>query len=678
MSEDQLTLPGFGSTAQSEWPTPPAPNERMADVLKKDSETHTRVLEYLKQRLEFSERKMATFYPRWRVGEAKVQAYLDLPDYDKFLKDLNNNKAPPQVVNISIPHAFATISTIVTYLLHTFCGRKPMLQVGSYKEEMTDKARNMEMVLQYNADHTRLIKQIAKFLHSTQVYGVGVMRVGWTNKHAKRTKRTMQSKWNIFGISIGEKMFSQRQMQLVYSGNEVAFIDPFMFFPDPRVPMHEVNRTGEFVFWRNYVGKHTMKQKEIDGIYFQIDRVTTQMPKASQGVQGEGSQRSLLSNGDATAGFGDRGQDQMKMTPYYQEDQGTCVIIPRELGLGESEKPEKWLFTLMNKDTIVQAEPFDADHDMHPVAVAEPYTMGQSFGSPSMMDFLGPLQDMISWLVNSHMYNIRASLNNMFVVDPSMVEMQDLKNPEPGKLIRLKRAAYGQDVRTIVNQLSVADVTRGHMGDMELFIRISQQMSSVTDNLLGMQDAGGRKTATEVRTTGEAAASRLAAQARIISTHGMVDCAEMMSVNIQQYIDEAFYVSLAGVKGAKDGVKITPDQLNGDFYYPIHDGTLPLDRVAMLDVWKEIFMAVAKDQELRQQFSIGEIFSYVAELGGAKNIDQFKNSMAPGIGHNGGPQMSVEPRPTQEIANGVQAGNVVPISQLRQAAAASGAGPLAF
>jgi hypothetical protein len=326
----------------------------------------------------------------------------------------------------------------------------------------------------------------------------------------------------------------------------------------------------------------------------------------------------------------------------------------------------------MNKDTIVQAEPFDADHDMHPVAVAEPYTMGQSFGSPSMMDFLGPLQDMISWLVNSHMYNIRASLNNMLVVDPSMVEMQDLKNPEPGKLIRLKRAAYGQDVRTIVNQLQVTDVTKGHMTDMELFIRISQQMSSVTDNLLGMQDSGGRKTATEVRTSGEAAASRLAAQARILSSQGLVDMAEMMSTNIQQYIDEEFYMSLAGTKGAENPVKITPDQLSGDFYYPIHDGTLPLDRVAMLDVWKEVFMAVAKDPQLRQEFSITEIFSYVAELGGAKNIDQFKNTMAPQPQQ----QLNIQPQPTEQIASGVQAGNVVPINQLRQAV--GGAGPLQF
>jgi len=664
--DEQMVLPGFGGEEASAWPEPPPPNMPMKEVLAKHGALHGKLLEYLKTRIEFSERKMSDFYPRWRVGEAKVQAYLDLPDYDKFLKDLNNNKAPPQVINISIPHSFATISTIVTYLLHTFCGRKPMLQVSSYKEEMVEKARNMEMVLQYNADHTRLIKQIAKFLQATQIYGVGVLRTGWTNIKAKRTRRQMMSRWNLFGMSIGEKLFSSREEQLVYSGNDVAYIDPFMFFPDPRVPMHEVNRKGEYVFWRNFVGKHHLKLQEQLGNYFQVDLASTKLPRAANGLTSEGSQRNLLSGGDAQGGMTFGSDGELRMMPYYQEDQGTCIIIPREVGLGESNVPEKWLFTLINKDTIVQAQPFDADHNLHPVSVAEPYTLGQTFGSPSMMDFLGPLQDTISWMVNSHMYNIRAALNNMFVVDPSMVEMQDLKNPEPGKLIRLKRAAYGQDVRTIINQLSVSDVTRTHMNDMELFMRISQQLSSASDNLMGMQDAGGRKTATEVRTTGEAAASRLAAQGRVISAQALVDMAEMMSTNNQQYIDETFYFNLAGQKGQMNSVKITPDQISGDFYFPIHDGTLPLDRVAMLDVWKEVFMAVAKDPELRQQFSVSEIFSYVAELGGAKNIDQFKVQLnAPPAA--AAPALAVQPRATEDVSRGLQAGNVVPMSQLRSA-----------
>ena len=199
---------------------------------------------------------------------------------------------------------------------------------------------------------------------------------------------------------------------------------------------------------------------------------------------------------------------------FMQVDQGTVEVIPKDLGLGDSTVPEKWLFTILNESQIVQAEPFLADHGRHPVCVVEPYSGGYSFGNLGLLDYLGGMQDLTSWFANSHIDNVRKVLNDMLVVDPSMIEMQDLKNPEPGKLIRLKRTAWGQDVRQAVQQLAVQDVTRAHINDMDTFNRISQQVAAINDNLMGIQAEGGRKTATEVRTSSESAVSRLAAQAR--------------------------------------------------------------------------------------------------------------------------------------------------------------------
>src|SRR5690606_33896789 len=111
--------------------------------------------------------------------------------------------------------------------------------------------------------------------------------------------------------------------------------------------------------------------------------------------------------------------------------------------------PEKWIFTILNKSQIVQAEPFDADHDMHPVSVAEPYTTGYGFGHLALADYLAPIQDSLSWFINSHSANVREVLNNSFVVDPSKVEMQDFQNKIPGqpRILRLKPSSTGTDVR---------------------------------------------------------------------------------------------------------------------------------------------------------------------------------------------------------------------------------------
>jgi hypothetical protein len=592
------------------------------------------------------------------VNEKKVQAYIDLPKYEEILKEMNEKGRPPQVVSVTLPYSFAVIATIVTYLLHTFCGRKPILQVGTYKGEKANQSRLMETVLQYNADHTRLIKWLWNFLQDTQTYGLGVLRTAWRNDYRMRTKRSSIPQFNFFGIQFGSKPIATREKSLVYSGNDVCTIDPFMFFPDPNVPMSEVNRRGEFVVWRSFPGKHSLKDDEASGRYKWVDHANTQMPKMASGsTDSNGSDRTLRASGSTTPNGRSQESD---VVHTYQEDQGTFVIIPRELGLGEATVPQKWLFTVLNKSQIVQAEPFDADHDMHPVCVAEPYSLGYGFGSLGMADYLGPIQDTLSWLINSRMHNVRVALNNMFVVDPSMVEMQDIRKPSAGRIIRLKRAAYGQDVNTVLKQLTVTDVTTSHTKDIELLMRIGQQLSAVTDNILGLQEAGGRKTATEVRTAGEAAASRLAAQARIISAQALVDLAEQMVTNIQQYIDENFYIMVVGEEGRTEPLRVGPDQLGGDFYFPIHDGTLPLDKIALLDVWKEIFIGVAKDPELRQAYSLPKMFEWIAELGGARNIESFKVNVAP----------------NSVIESQLQNGQLAPIGAA-PAPVAPGAGPLA-
>lgn len=605
--------------------TEPTPEQRPIDLLAPKSEHHARVLKHLLDRLNHSERTMSKFYGRWNCNERRVQAYINLPDYEKVLKEMSDKSQPPQLVSITVPYSFATLWTIVTYLVHTFCGQKPIFQVSTYNAENVQNAQMMETVLQYNADHSRLIAAFFQWFVDDGIYGLGVLRTLFKQEKAQRTVWTSQSPGGVIMPGMPAQAMRQRVQKVVYEGNEVVNVDPFMFFPDPRVPMKEVNRRGEYVFWRSFEGKHTMLRAEQNGELKWV-RDAGELP-VGRDEAGGNSDRNLISSGDSSPG--DPSSRDSRATPYYQVDQGTVEIVPKELGLGEDEYPQKWIFTILNKNQIVQAEPFDYDHGRHPVAVIESLTFGYGFGQAGIVDMLGPIQDSLSWFVNSQIYNVRSAINNMFVVDPSMVEMQDLKDPGPGKYIRLKRSAYGQDVRTVLQQLQVQDVTKEHMQNMELFMRMGDALAAVNDNLKGIQEAGGRKTATEVRTAGEAGASRLAAKARYISSQGMVDLAEQMALNLQQFMTMSFYLQIVGMEGLQKPIPISPEMVAGDYYFPVHDGTLPIDKVALIDVWKEVWMAVISNPAMQQQYDAMGIFEYLAQLAGAKNIQQFKVNMVP-------------------------------------------------
>lgn len=611
--ETQMELPGIPAEA------PEAPIDR----LRPGSPLHATVLKKLTDRIDMSERKMKDFYGRWRMQEKRMQAHVDLPQYEQLLKQLksgSNADAPAPTVAITVPYTFATIWTIVTYLAHTFTGKKPIFQVGSNKAETVRRAENMEIVLQYNADHTKLIKELFQFFLDGELYGMGAIRTLWSEEYKYRTSWTQVPAGGNALTSSPQVGSQVREKKKVYEGNECKSIDPFMFFPDPRVPMVEVARRGEFAFWRSFEGEHSLKKAQGQGNLKWVDAASRVLPRGAGGD--EYSARNILSGGDAHAGTRDT-QDSRAL-PFFQVDQGTVEIIPSDWGLGESDEAEKWIFTILNRNQIVQAEPLMLDHDMHPVAVAEPYSFGYGFGQVGLSDMTAPLQDTVSWFINSHIYNVRSSLNNSFVYNPSALEVQDLKNGKPGKLIRLKPSAYGVDVRTVIQQLQVADVTQNHMNDIERFLRMGDQLSAVNDNLRGITQAGGRKTATEVRTSGEAGASRLAAHARLISSQAIVDLTEQMSLNIQQNMTEEFAYQVMGQKGLMEPLIIRPQDIVGDFYYPIHDGTLPIDKIATLDIWKEILMAVLQDPGLRAGYNVGKIFEFVAELGGARNITSFK------------------------------------------------------
>lgn len=620
------------------------PTARPVEYLVPGSKEHQLVKDFLLKRLDFSEREMSKFYDRWRYNERRVQAYIDLNDYEKLMKENNDAGKPARVVNITVPYMYATIMTIVTYMVHTFAGRKPIFQVEGLSDEAIEKAPNMEAVLQYNADRTRLVRHIFQWLLDQEIYGVGVMLNLWVKE---TNRRTVWKQGAALGQANQAIWTPTKANKTTYEGNTVRTIDPFMFFPDPRVPMSEVAQRGEFAFWRTFESSYMLRRLEAQNV-LKFTSAAGPLPKGSTTGEYNKSNRSLRSGGESQPGS-ELGHVSPIESSFVQVDQGVCQIIPKELGLSESTMPEFWLFTILNKRQVVQAERFEADHGRIPIAVAEPYSFGYGFGQLGSADFIGPYQDTISWFLNSHIENVRTVLNNMLVVDPSRVEMQDLRHPDAGKLIRIKRAAYGQDVREMVHQLQIQDVTANHVNDLEMFIRLADSLTGVNDNLRGLQDSGSRKTATEVRTTGEAGASRLAASARLRSAQGLTDLAEMMSLNIQQYMSEEFYIQLMGASAQTRPIRMSPEHISGDFHFPIHDGTLPQDKLAQLDVWKEIFMTIAQDPNLSQQYDAPGIFSWVAELGGAKNLNRFKLNIAPDAA-------------AQAQA---QQGNLVPVSEVQ-------------
>lgn len=583
--------------------------ESVIDKLKPGSELHGETLKKLNAMFKYSQGAMSNFTSRWGWMEQKIQAYVNLPEYDKAMEALNNSRAaPPEPVKIIVPYAYATLHATATFLATVLLGRRPVFPLIATSGTTADKARYMEMALQANLQVTKGYEVLWQYIWDSLVYSFGASRIGWEEKEGKI-------------LQIGSGGNREVRRALKYAANKLHAIDPYRCFPDPRVPMHECNEKGDFFFWTTDQSKTILKDMERANIFKWVDKATDK--KASQ----SNPELPAVADSQRRARIGSAGTwspAPVDIVGFWNIREGTVRLVPKDWKFGDSEESELWKFTWIGDNQIIQAEPLGLVHEKHPCSITEPISFGHEFGSMSMADLIGPFQDILSWLVNSRIENVRTTLHNQFIADPARIEMQDLRSPAAGKVIRLKAAAIGTPVNDAIRQLVVADNTQGHFNDIQLLRTLADSTTGVNDNMRGIQSGTGRKSATEARMSMQAGASRLSQLAIRISSQGFIGIAEQMISNIQQLMPNEMWVEMTGDDGNPASTLLTPDMVMGTFDYQISDGSLPFDKQALVEVWKEILFGVAQDPELRQQHDIGKIFDYVAELGGAQNISSFK------------------------------------------------------
>jgi len=601
------------------------------------SENHQKLLTFVRERISSSEKEMCKFYPRWRAAELRLLAFAESQLAKGKHKSMCKGEIDPHQEirrDVAVPYIFSTMQTICTYMIQTFAGRKPMLQLGAYDPENLKKARLMEKKIQYDGDHTKIINKFWSWFWNSQLYGTGILHVEWDIKRALR--REISSKPD--GTAT-----RKASVQTTFEGNSTTVVDPFLFFPDPSVPMSEVATEGEFVSWRSFKRKNYITKQGLLGNLAHTSKIKTEWANHDQ-VDG-------MSFRNRVSGY-DTANNRIK--GLIQVDTGTYEIIPEEYGFepkGDTDfdpkMPAKWLIIMLNKDVIAYAAPYNHDHERHPVCVIEPYGDGHSFGSVGAPDLLGDIQETATFLLDSHIKSLRQVINQKILFDPSAINAADLQaNQEGGALVRLKTASQGRDVNTILKDFTPKDPTAQNISSLATIMQIGDMISGTNDNLRGQQKGGSRKTATEVRSSNESSSNRMAAQSMRISSQGISEFKEISALNNMQFLSDDFSITLHGEDAVNDAAgsvedllgagqpdtseEITAQSIIGDFYFPIHDGTLPMDKVAIAQLWTQLFQVVLQDPELRMGYDLFKLFDRIAYLGGAENIEEFRNDTGRG------------------------------------------------
>jgi hypothetical protein len=342
--------------------------------------------------------------------------------------------------------------------------------------------------------------------------------------------------------------------------------------------------------------------------------------------------------------------------------------LPGSLDNKSGELPEIWLFTIANEQLVIRAMPLGLNHNRYPIAVAAPDYDGYSVTPLSRMELIDGLQTTLNWMFNSHITNVRKAINDMLIVDPSLINMEDLANPEPGKLVRLRRSAWGRGTSGAVEQLKVSDITARNMQDAEQIMALMQRASAATDATMGIQRSGGeRVTAQEYSGTMQMAVSRLEHIAKIISKQYMIDLAYFHASHTQQLMSQDIYAKASGEwperlieefgLDPQKAMSITPFDILADFDIIYRDGTTATADALSNDFWTRNFAAILQSDKLGD-FDVRRIFQHMARLNGAKNVGEF-------IRKDGG-ELGALIQPDQDVLKNAQAGNLVALDEFEQ------------
>lgn len=637
-----------------------------------DSDMARKILQEIRIRVRMSERTLSDKQKEWREAEESALAYLPERDVDAARRAARENGLP-EYTTIQIPYSYAVLLSAHTYLTSVFMARSPVLQYTGRHGESQQQIQAMEAVVDYQVSVGAMLPVLYTWLYDSGKYGVGIIGQYWEERTDLVTTIKKQPRMDILGQPVPGAFDTVQESVPVtsYKGNKLYNCQPWDFLWDTRHPIRDFQK-GEYCATRFALSWNECKRREAQGYYINLDKIG---PGASAEAYGHDKGSSQLHRPDST-----NSQD------FWPDESGTGIerkhpmlvrgyechveIIPKEWGLSDGGYPEKWVFTCTGDFKVLMGvQPLGMLHAKYPFHVLPLECEAYGLVTRGYMETLKPVQNTIDWLINSHFYNVRAVLNDKMVVDPSKVIMKDVLDPLPGGIIRMKPGAYGSDPAQAIKQLQVTDVTQNNMRDLQMMFGMGERTVGVNDQVMGMLNTGGRKTATEIRTSTSFSINRLKTTAEWFSMVGFTPMGQMTSQNTQQFMDAPQKFKIAGdllmTRGMESFIMVDPQTIAGAYDFVPVDGTLPIDRMAQANMWKEMMLQARNNPMLMMGYDWAGIFEWVAQLAGLKNISRFKielgspeqlaaqASMGNSVAMNGrGPSGSANARPALPAPGG--------------------------
>lgn len=618
---------------------------------------HDRIRNFLREGLQAAQRSQADWHDQLRYNEDQYKLWMKKPkdeqgDESTPARDLTDR---PKFESLLIPYGYANCSAAHMYTSSVFLSRTPVFQFTGRSGETQDQEMKMEAIANYQTVGASMTKTLFHWLYDPFRYGAGIVGAYWDKEIIPMSQVVEVEEPDEFtGLPVLKKKLVTVN-QIGYQGNRIYPVRIYDYIWDPKVGLvnhqkGDFEGEGLFFSWMKIEEMHALgliSNRNMEVLVRGIDLHT-----GDKRIVGSGNFASIT---DAEMEQFQRGQQFKGRTKN-----GITVadmswrIVPKAWGLSESPFPEIWQFGLAGEEIIIYARPAGGPHGRFPRSVLT-YDIDEFEKHPrSLNTQSAPFERAMTWLFNTHIYATRKHLGNNVIADPTKLVIKDFYTKTPGDLIRMKPNAYGQDVRSFVHQLQIGDTTQGHLQDMRVMEDIGQRTTGINDNIMGQVNQGGRKSATEIRASDTFSTNRLKTVAEWYSATGFSDLAHQLTTNTQHHLEGEQVVKILGdlIRGPQDFeqfMKITKEDIAGFYDFVPVDGSLPADRFAQGNLFRELYGMILQNEQLSMQYDLKRLTEFTASLYGIRNLKRFEIQQ----------DQLMSP---QQLEQGQDAGNVVPLA----------------
>jgi len=602
------------------------------------------VMDYIKESYDV----MSKRYPSWREINRVLTSYIPTDSYEDAIK----NADPRKPLSMVIPKSFATLDTLLAYFMAAF-GEHPIFRYSGYSADDIVGAKKLELAVGMQNIMKKTLLNLRTAWRDGFAYGIGGVSNFFTkdivrNEFKTTKEETSKLSWRglFSGLTLSDNVANIVKEKIVYEGNSVTNLDPFCMFPDINVNYNDIQK-GSYFGWihKTNIFDLLSDEKAGNGIFNAL--YVRHLPQAT----------SRYFSSESTTGRTDRFTNP---SVSYGKDAVHIVyvvakICPDMYGLGKESYPQKWLFGIAGDSIIVRAEPLSFAHNQFPIAVCAPDTDGHSPLSMGRLEVVYPSQAAMDWFISTHVANSRKTVNNMFVVDPYILNMDDMIESKAGLLARISNRFWGEAgaVDKAIKQLPVYDVTRGNIADAAYLSDVMREAAGDAENVVGMQRKhSGRVTAAEITTSRSSALGRLASLAQVVSMQLHQDLSFQQGHNTIQFMSDDIWAEIIGdereyaeLMPQQNRVPITRSDIDINFNIVPGDGTIP----GAVDVTtlQQMFQIIATQPALYPLYDLGKLFTVIAKGAGVKNISHYLKNV------------SATTMPDEEVVRQAEKGNLI-------------------